>query len=230
MRKRIYTMLLLVIIGFLLMHRPVIASANERLTNDEAFEFLKEAFEAQISIGERFRAYGEIRDILKPYFSDEYAKLFLEENLFLEEEGYITYGTDFALYYIPFFSYTNDTNVIFDEEQNRYVIYEFFPKSNEGPVTYNDHYEVIILVKDGSQWKVNKNEISEEKPEFIKELENNEANVNSISLEIKNETYSHPATSVFLGYLAPNPIFSLYSFLEMEYKNQAFYMKKGTFK
>ncbi len=110
---------------------------------EEVFEFLKSAFIAQVSLSEEPRSMGEVTAILEPYFSDSYIDLFLKENIVEENDLYFTYGTDFAPYYLPFFSYTDKTKVI-EDHQSIFVI-EYFPKVTEGPVSYEGHYEAIEL-------------------------------------------------------------------------------------
>ncbi|MCA1040994.1 DUF3993 domain-containing protein [Bacillus infantis] len=118
----------------------------------EVLEFLESAFEAQTSLSEEPRSLEEIEAVLDPYFTDSYASLFLQENLSEEGEGNIIYGTDFGLYYIPFFEFTEETKVIIDSE--KILVFEYFPGMNEGPAAYPGHYEGIRIEKTDSGWKV----------------------------------------------------------------------------
>ncbi|MFE8703507.1 DUF3993 domain-containing protein [Cytobacillus sp. FJAT-54145] len=132
---------------------PSISQAQMNLEKrEDVLEFLEYAFEAQVSLNEHERTLEEINDILSPFFSEDYRGLFLEENLVEMDGKFITFGTDFALYYIPFFKFSDHTNVVFQE--NEIYVYEFFPANGEGPVTYKDHYEGLLLKKIDDEWKV----------------------------------------------------------------------------
>ncbi|MFE8695367.1 DUF3993 domain-containing protein [Cytobacillus sp. FJAT-53684] len=150
-----------IIIGLLF---PSLVKAESDLSAaDAVYQYLQSAFQAQVSLSEEYRSLQEINEILTPYFTEDYNKEFLDENLFLENGKYITYGSDFAFYFIPFFSYTEETRVVRSEE-NIYV-YEFFPETDEGPVSYESHYEGIRLDKLEGEWKIASflyNEIPEE--------------------------------------------------------------------
>lgn len=110
---------------------------------EEVLEFLEEAFNAQVSLSEQPRTLAEIEAILAPYFSKEYMDLFLEENLVEEDGKYITLGSDFALYFIPFFQFSDDTKIV--NYQEKIYVYEYFPRSFDGPVGYESHYEGILI-------------------------------------------------------------------------------------
>lgn len=212
MRIRHYSIMFIIVLGFLINHQTV--EAQEPLTREEALEFLMEAYEAQTSLGEKYQTYKEAREVLQPYFTDEYAKLFLEENLVLEDEGYTIYGSDFALYFIPFYSYSNETKFIYDEEKHQIYVYEFFLKPEEGPVNYEDHYETIILTEDEGQWKVREFIETTDKPDFINTLENKATSIKS--KEIKKV---QPVPQEGNTY-STNGLWGSYYLLQMEYKNQ----------
>ncbi|WP_052427320.1 DUF3993 domain-containing protein [Neobacillus niacini] len=147
MKKSLLILLALILI------MPLYPNANVDInTKDEVFKFLNEAFKVQVSLSEQTRTKEEIIDLFNPYFSKNYQKLFWDENIFEEEGKFVTYGSDFALYYIPFFQYTDDTKVIMTPE-DIYII-EHFPASSEGPVGYDDHYEGILLKKVDGAWKI----------------------------------------------------------------------------
>lgn len=138
------------IISFMI---PSIAKAESDLLNKQAvYQYLQAAFHSQVSLSEKHRSMVEVRDILSPYFTDEYNELFLEENLVSENGKYITYGSDFVIYFIPFFSYSEETKVVWDKDH--IYAFEFFPKTDEGPVSYNSHYEGVRIDKVDGTWKV----------------------------------------------------------------------------
>ena len=132
---------------------PLFSHAKETFTNDEnVIQFIQAAFHAQVSLSEEGRSLTEIDEILSPYFTEIAKDKFLEENLFEENGQYFTLGTDFPIYYIPFFNYEGETEVIRINE--RIYVIEFFPKNEDGPVIYDNHYEGILLEKESGNWKV----------------------------------------------------------------------------
>lgn len=157
------------------------ASAEGQDTDQEVFAFLQEAFQSQLSLGERHHTMKEIDDILNPYFSTEYQKNFLEEHLFNEKEGYITYGTDFPAYYIPFFSYTDETKIV--REEGTITVYEFFQSEENMPSLYDDHYEYVKLKKNTSGWEVVEYGFEYEEPDFVKDILSLNENQNETDLE-----------------------------------------------
>ncbi|WP_419888607.1 DUF3993 domain-containing protein [Neobacillus niacini] len=143
--------LLILLIALLLI--PLSPNAKDSLSNkNDVFRFLQEAFQAQISLSDQTRTKEEIIDVLSPYFSDKYQKMFWDENIFKEEGKFVTYGSDFAFYYIPFFHFSDETKVVISPE--RIYVLQFFPSTTDGPVSYEDHYEGVVLKKMNGGWKV----------------------------------------------------------------------------
>lgn len=129
------------------------ASETTIETREEVLALLHEAFQAQLSLSEKGRTEEEVLAILKPYFTDSYIQLFKNENIVEENGLQFTFGTDFAPYYIPFFQFSDQTEVVI--HRNSIYVYEFFEGENDGPVSYKDHYEGIVLKKDSKgNWKV----------------------------------------------------------------------------
>jgi hypothetical protein len=144
---------ILLIILVVLLLIPLSTNAKDSLSNkNDVFRFLQQAFQAQISLSEQTRTKEEIIEVLSPYFSNEYQKMFWDENIFEEEGKFVTYGSDFAFYYIPFFQYSDETKVVISRES--IYILQFFPSTINGPVSYGDHYEGIVLRKINGGWKV----------------------------------------------------------------------------
>lgn len=143
---------LLFLLSFLLI-LPANAYANSDLEGrEDVFAFLGKAFDSQVSLSEKARPMEEIEMILDPYFTGEYKSRFIDENVVGQENEYLTYGTDFAPYYIPFYAFSEKTKVV--EMGNEIYVVEFFPGNAEGPVSYDDHYEGLKLVKTEGSWKV----------------------------------------------------------------------------
>jgi hypothetical protein len=145
--------------AFILLLFIVLVPFSPQATTDlnsqnEVFAFLKDAYKAQVSLSEKERTKGEIKKILDPYFTPEYQELFWKENIQMENEKFLTYGSDFAQYYIPYYQFSDKTKVVITE--NEIYVFEFFPESKEGPVGYKSHYEGIYLKKLDREWKVDK--------------------------------------------------------------------------
>ena len=136
---------LLIIAILLVFSRPVFASDLENLNRENILSHLQDAFKAQQSLSEKPREKEEMVQILSEYFNKDITNQYLKKNLFEEDGKYIVYGTDFPIYVIPFFAYDEKTKII--EENDQIVVYEFFPASNDGPVSYDDHYEWVKLTK-----------------------------------------------------------------------------------
>jgi hypothetical protein len=144
------TLLLLLVVLLLI---PLSPNAKVNLnTKNEVFRLLQDAFQIQVSLSEKTRTKQEIIDLLDPYFSKGFKNLFWKENIFEEEGEFVTYGSDFAPYYIPFFHYSNETKVVISPES--IYVFEYFPASTDGPVGYDNHYEGVLLKKVDGGWKV----------------------------------------------------------------------------
>lgn len=128
------------------------ASENELGTKDEVMQFLKQAFNRQVSLSEKVRSMEEIEELLNPFFSQEYLQKFLDANLYEEDGKYCTYGTDFGQYFIPYLRFSEQTKVVI--ESNQIYVFEHFEKNHEGPVGYDEHDEGILLEKINGDWKI----------------------------------------------------------------------------
>jgi len=150
MDKFIKIILLFIVIIFLIFPS---SNARAQFTNDEdIIKFIKAAFQVQVSLSEMDRSMLEINELLSPYFTESAKEKFMNENLVEENERYFTLGTDFPLYYIPFFNYDDKTEIIWGNKQI-YVV-EYFPRNVEGPVHYDAHYEGVLLEEEEGLWKV----------------------------------------------------------------------------
>jgi len=136
---------LLIIAILLVFSHPVFASNLESLNRENILSHLQDAYKAQQSLSEKPREKEEMVQILSEYFDKDITSQYLNKNLFEEDGKYIVYGTDFPIHVIPFFSFDEKTKIV--EENEQIVVYEFFPASNDGPVSYDDHYEWVKLSK-----------------------------------------------------------------------------------
>lgn len=150
MKKQLVSLFLLL---FLIV--PLSPQATTGLTTrNEVFNFLKEANRAQVSLSEKGRSKMEIKNILDPYFTDTYQMIFWKENIHRKNGRYLTYGTDFARYYVPYYQFSDRTKVVITLDE--IYIFEFFPTRTDGPVGYKSHYEGLRLKKMHGNWKVEK--------------------------------------------------------------------------
>jgi hypothetical protein len=144
---------ILLLVFVIVLATPIQAFGLENKEDpEEIFQLLKKAFEAQVSLSVQDRTLDEVEAILNPYFTDRYMKMFLDENLVENNGKYATLGSDFALYFIPFFDYSTKTKVKTYNQQ--LYVYQYFPASDEGPVSYESHYEGLLLEKEAGVWKV----------------------------------------------------------------------------
>ena len=142
--------------------------ASSKLDKQDAFRLLNKSFELQVSLSEQPRAMEDIQDLLSESFSDEYTKDFIDMNVqkSMDGKGFQTYGTDMALYYIPFFTYSENTEIGYSSLNDHWYVYEWFPENTDGPVSYDGHYEAIGLVYKDNKWVINDYQIAFD-PEVI---------------------------------------------------------------
>ncbi|OCA89780.1 DUF3993 domain-containing protein [Bacillus sp. FJAT-27986] len=136
--------------------------AKSTLDKQDAFNLLDSAFQLQVSLSEKPRSMDNIRDLLKNSFSEEYTEDFINMNVqkSVDGSGYQTYGTDIALYYIPFFTYSEHTKLGYSSANDQWYVYEWFPGNTDGPVSYEGHYEAIGLMYDHNKWVINDYQIA----------------------------------------------------------------------
>jgi Protein of unknown function (DUF3993) len=154
--------------------------ADRQLSKDEAFRILQDAFNAQVALSEKPRSMEEIEGSLERYFTVDYTEDFIEMNVkeSMDGEGYQTYGTDAALYYIPFFTYDESTKIGYDSKREQWYVYEWFDESVDGPVSYEGHYEAAGISFDGDKWVVDDYQIRFDPNDLSAEsAEQNESNV-----------------------------------------------------
>ena len=162
-----YTRLSIAII-FSLLIGVSYAAAEAPTQKDEVFTFLQDAQKVQFSLGEQHRDMSEIQTLLDPYFSRDYQEQFLEAHLYQEEQGYITYGTDVPYFFVPFFTYDENTKIVQDEEAGKLFAYEFFDVDEAVAYLYPDHYEFVELKQTEQGLQIINYGFDEEQPEFLK--------------------------------------------------------------
>lgn len=185
--------LLLLLFSLLVSMSPVNTYAQSNLKGrDEVFRFLEDAFHSQVSLSEQDRSMEQIEEVLNPYFTESYKSLFIKENVVGQENSYRTYGTDFAPYFIPFYAFSEQTKVV--EMGKEIYVLEYFPGNEEGPVSYESHYEGLKLIKEKKGWKVAEYLYDEIPVEVIKKAYPDNIQADEVKLEkkqlSKNEVFN----------------------------------------
>ncbi|MCA1056614.1 DUF3993 domain-containing protein [Rossellomorea aquimaris] len=133
--------------------------------DDQALNLVKQAFHAQVSLSERPQAMEGIKKQLQAYFTDELASSFIKENVVEVEGGYQSFGSDFAPYYIPFFTFDSVTEV--EYLNGKWYIWEVRSGEVEGPVSTERGVDAVVLSKVKGEWKVSS--ITSELPQTLLE-------------------------------------------------------------
>jgi hypothetical protein len=208
-------------------------AAEAPTQKEEVLSFLQDAKAAQFSLGEKHRDMTEIQNVLDPYFSRDYQEQFLDAHLFKEEQGYITYGTDVPHFYIPFFTYDENTKIKQDEATGKLFAYEFFDVDESEAYLYPDHYEYVELEQNEQGLQVVSYGYDEEQPDFLKEVSDARTmespkkvkksaatNLGSDQQKDNEQSFSlYQMTRPFAGFAflpgTQNPTLAFYQFLPM---------------
>ncbi|OIU72398.1 DUF3993 domain-containing protein [Rossellomorea aquimaris] len=121
-------------------------------TDKQAMALVKEAFQTQVSLSEKPQPMEDIEKQLHASFTEELTNSFIEDNVVQADGGYMTFGSDFAKHYIPFFSYDKSTNVQY--ENGKWYIWEERSGEEEGPVSTEPGVEAVVLAKEKGDWKI----------------------------------------------------------------------------
>ncbi|WP_299086729.1 DUF3993 domain-containing protein [uncultured Metabacillus sp.] len=167
MKQNFLSFSLLLLIAIFSFSHEATAKELEGNSKAEILNHIQDAFQAQTSLTEKPRSLYEMRLILTPYFENELIKKYMDANVQPIEDQFIVYGTDFPVYTIPFFSYDEHTKVV--EEGNQRIIYEFFQATSDGPVEYEDHYELVKMRKTNGSWKIYSIDSQKQKPKLVKD-------------------------------------------------------------
>jgi hypothetical protein len=130
----------------------------------QALAFVKEAFQTQVSLSEQPQSLEAVDQKLQTFFTEELSDSFIEENIVKVEDGYQTFGSDFAPYYIPFFKYDESTQVEYAD--GKWYIWEQRSGEEEGPIKTAPGVDVVVLTKEKGDWKVSS--ITNELPNDLK--------------------------------------------------------------
>ncbi|WP_421384332.1 DUF3993 domain-containing protein [Bacillus salacetis] len=121
------------------------------LDKESLVERVQTAFEKQVSLSEKPRNLEEINAILDTHFTEGFKEKFMLDNVIETEEGFQTFGSDFASYYIPHFTYSDKTRAV--KKGQTVYLYEYFTYE-EGPVYFEDGYQGVKLKKINGVLKV----------------------------------------------------------------------------
>ncbi|MBO1514607.1 DUF3993 domain-containing protein [Metabacillus bambusae] len=204
-QNRLFCCIILFIV-ILPFSQQTLAKELEGSSRDEVLTYLQNAFDAQISLTEKIRSKEEIKQILSTYFEGELIENYINENVHPLEGQFIVYGTDFPIYTIPFFTYDVKTKVI--EQGDERIIYEFFPASKDGPVEYDEHYEVVKMHKTNEGWKIYSIENETNEPVMIEDQITSTVDKveNDVVLQTTGTEYQLPNKDTSNQLNIPNPL------------------------
>ncbi|MEY8189212.1 DUF3993 domain-containing protein [Peribacillus simplex] len=129
-------------------------TSAEGLHREEVLSLVQDAMENQGSISEEVRTKEAIEGKLDKHFTGDFIKKFVEANVVEVDGGYMAFGSDFAPYYIPFFSYDKNTEIVYGKNGDVIYVQEEFQDIGDGPVSMKKHVESVTLKKENDVWKV----------------------------------------------------------------------------
>ncbi|MDO7486621.1 DUF3993 domain-containing protein [Peribacillus frigoritolerans] len=129
-------------------------ASAEGLHREEVLSLVQDAMENQGSISEEVRSKEAIEGMLDQHFTDDFIEKFVQANVVKVDGGYIAFGSDFAPYYIPFFSYDKNTEIVYGKNGDVIYVQEEFQDTGDGPVSMGKHVESVTLKKENGVWKV----------------------------------------------------------------------------
>jgi Protein of unknown function (DUF3993) len=132
-------------------------------SKENALSLVEDAFHTQVSLSEKPQSKKQINDKLSQYFTKDLTESFIRENVYEVEGGYITFGSDFAPHYIPFFKYDDSTNVEYID--GNWYVWEERTGEEEGPVSMDSGVEAVVVSEEEGTWKVSS--ITYELPETL---------------------------------------------------------------
>ncbi|MEF2095299.1 DUF3993 domain-containing protein [Bacillus sp. CFBP9009] len=129
-------------------------ASAEGLHREEVLSLVQDAMENQGSISEEVRTKEAIEGKLDKHFTDDFIEKFVQANVVKVDGGYTAFGSDFAPYYIPFFSYDKNTEIIYGKNGDFIYVQEEFQDTGDGPVSMEKHVESVTLKKENGVWKI----------------------------------------------------------------------------
>ncbi|RIW29510.1 DUF3993 domain-containing protein [Bacillus salacetis] len=197
------TVLMIAAVFFVLNMQPAGA-----LDKGSLLDRVQTAFDKQVSLSEKPRTMEEINAILDSHFTDQFKEKFVLENVIETEEGFQTFGSDFAPFYIPNFSYSDETKAV--KKGDSVFLIEYF-RYEEGPVYFEDGYQGVKLTNVDGVLKIEdilytmpeelKNELNVEDTSSVSDMksETDEKKTAPLSAQYMNKQYH-----IFSGYFLDN--------------------------
>ncbi|WP_226674439.1 DUF3993 domain-containing protein [Rossellomorea aquimaris] len=152
MKKRKVWLLLLIVGLISAASGQVSQTKASEFTKNSAVNLVRDAFHTQVSLGEQPQSKKQIETKLSKYFTEGLTTSFMSENLYEVDGGYITFGSDFASHYIPFFQYDESTRAEYID--GKWYVYEERTNQEEGPYSTNSDIEAVVLSEEEGAWKV----------------------------------------------------------------------------
>lgn len=132
-------------------------------TKENALAFVKEAFQTQVSLSEKPQSKNQIEEKLSKYLTQSLTSSFMSENVYEVDGGYITFGSDFASHYVPYFHYDDTTRAQYID--GKWYVWEERTEEEEGSVSSTNGIEAVVLSEEEGTWKVSS--ITYELPESV---------------------------------------------------------------
>ncbi|MBO0997059.1 DUF3993 domain-containing protein [Bacillus sp. SD075] len=129
-------------------------ASAEGLHREEVLSLVQDAMKNQSSISEEVSTKEEIEEKLDKHFTGDFIEKFVQANVVKVDGGYTAFGSDFAPYYIPFFSYDKNTEIVYGENGDFIYVQEEFQGTGDGPASMEKHVESVTLKKENNIWKV----------------------------------------------------------------------------
>lgn len=120
-------------------------------TRGNVLSLVEDAFRTQVSLSEKPQSKKQIEEKLSKYLTESLTTNFMSENVYEVDGGYITFGSDFASHYVPFFHYDDSTKVKYID--GKWYVWEE-RKSEEGPVSSMGSIEAVVLSEEEGTWKI----------------------------------------------------------------------------
>ncbi|PFA68857.1 hypothetical protein CN378_05085 [Bacillus sp. AFS015802] len=138
----------------------LVTAACGQVSQTQASEFKKEnalnlvedAFRTQVSLSEEPQSKKQIEEKLSKYLTEGLTTSFMSENLYEVDGGYITFGSDFASHYVPFFDYDESTRVKYID--GHWYVWEERKNQEDGPFSSTNGIEAVVLSEEEGTWKV----------------------------------------------------------------------------
>ncbi|MFJ7508163.1 DUF3993 domain-containing protein [Peribacillus simplex] len=129
-------------------------ASAEGLNREEVLSLVQDAMKNQSSISEEVSTKETIEGKLDKHFTGDFIEKFVQANVVKVDGGYTAFGSDFAPYYIPFFSYDKNTEIVYEKNGDFIYVQEEFQDTGDGPSSMEKHVESVTLKKENDVWKV----------------------------------------------------------------------------